>query len=427
MPKGKPNPVFDAGVNDLKSHWDWSGDSDPTEDQVSRPSSAPPRMSVLAAMKIPYLRRLEAGGNAHVHKTPLLTLNLSSHSFLDSTLKDDLSSYPLYTVRTIDMTTTVVRTDPWDATTRAAVVKWPKIVPTSKGKNVPDGVLVQVGGSRWKGGDSFLKPTTSKTGPRKFNLPHYSHSLKWRKHGTEYWCTTSSVKGPIAIFDPAIETIPGRLIVFETLYDKYETGPMLAHHGVSLFLLDYLLITAILLVTDIQEWMLVQSPSSNNPSDDPNSNAGLRWRKIAHGEPLFPKISQVMTQSTTHCDFDLNPTPPAQERMAKSVHNDLLFPFHHASTSRLSFSSCSEDEEGDHHPFSGITRNRTFSPSAESCLLPLSNKSAPSHTHLDPSFHLNEDVSPVPHLPCQLPDQARPVSPASTSSRRLRELPVPPP
>lgn len=155
MPKGNTIPLLDAGVKD-------KGQSNPTGEQPCPPRSLP-RMSVFAAVKIPYLRRLEGGDGAYTHKTPLLTLRLSSHSFLDSTLKDDLSPFPLYTIKTAIMTTSIVRADPWDARTKTADIKWPKIVPTkSKGKNVPDGVLVQLKGSRWKGGDSFLKPSASK-------------------------------------------------------------------------------------------------------------------------------------------------------------------------------------------------------------------------------------------------------------------------
>jgi hypothetical protein len=121
-----------------------------------------PRMSVLTSVKFPSLRRSEAECSLHTtHKTPLLTLKLSSHSFLDCTLNDESSS-PFYTVRTIDSTTTILRADPWDASIRTADIKWPKIVPAkTKGKNSPDGVLVQLAGSRWKGGDSFLKQSTS--------------------------------------------------------------------------------------------------------------------------------------------------------------------------------------------------------------------------------------------------------------------------
>jgi hypothetical protein len=61
------------------------------------------------------------------------------------------------------VTTTIVRADPWEANIKTADIRWPKIMPAkSKGKNPPDGVLVRLKGSRWKGGDSFLQHSASK-------------------------------------------------------------------------------------------------------------------------------------------------------------------------------------------------------------------------------------------------------------------------
>lgn len=204
---------------------------------------------------------------------------------------------------------------------------------------------------------------------------------------------------------------------------------MLVHQGVSIFLLDYLLLTLILLVTDVQEWMVVQSSghSSPSPTNDPNPNAGLQWRKIAHGEPLFPKLSPAVTQYATPGGFDCNPaTPTSQERMAKIVHGDPLYPHvQHASTSRLSFSSDSEAEGSGHRSFLDITRTR--SPSPIESFHPPSNMSAPSRTHLDPSFDLDHDALTFSPSSSQHPSQARSIPPVPTRPRLPRELPAPPP
>ncbi len=162
MPQENATPLPDASVKDKGQSGSNTGGT-----QVSgfprAPLRTPPRMSVLAAIKLPYLRRLEIGPTAYTHKAPLLTLKLSSHSFLDSALKDDLSSRPLYTIQTVGVTTTIIRADPWDGSTKTADIKWPKVLPAKrKGKNVPDYVLVQLKGSRWKGSESFLKPSTSR-------------------------------------------------------------------------------------------------------------------------------------------------------------------------------------------------------------------------------------------------------------------------
>ncbi|KXN90788.1 hypothetical protein AN958_03442 [Leucoagaricus sp. SymC.cos] len=385
-------------------------------------------MSVLASVKLPSLRRSDPGdAQCTTHKSPLLTLKLSSHSFLDCTLKDDSSTRPFYTIRTNGMTTTIVRADPWTQSTKTADIKWPKTVPgKNKGKDIPDGILVQLQDSRWKGGDSFLKPSTSKNGSRKFNLPHYSHSLKWQKQGMAYWCTSSPVKGPIAVFDPPVDNLPGRLTVYETLHDKHEASPMLVYQGVSIFLLDYLLVTVILLVTDLQEWMLVQTPSSSaTPSNDAQQpNTGLQWRKIAHGEPLFRRRSPATTHRSPPGSFDDGPvTPTSQEQLAKIVHGDPLYPrLRPSAKSVLSFSS--ESEEGDSGSHLEVPFTRSPSPAAESSQP--NSLSVSSHTYIDALFYHDQELPPVPPLPSRYTGQARPSSPASTSSRVARDLPMTP-
>lgn len=157
MPQGTVAFQPDASTKD-KTH------SRSTKGEANSGSArAPPRMSVLATIRLPSLRRLEGGSSALTHKSPLLILKLSSHSFLDSTLKDDLSSFPLYTIRTVGVTTTITRADPWDKSIKTADIKWPRVLPAKrKGKTVAEYVLVQLKGSRWKGSESFLKPSTSR-------------------------------------------------------------------------------------------------------------------------------------------------------------------------------------------------------------------------------------------------------------------------
>ncbi|KAF5351777.1 hypothetical protein D9756_007756 [Leucocoprinus leucothites] len=423
MPRAPVFPSADVGGNDSGPHF--RSVSSPERSRSTRL----PGMSVLASVKLPYLRRPgPEEAPSTTHKTPLLTLKLSSHSFLDCTLKDDVSTSPLYTIRTVGMTTTIMRADPWQESIRTADIKWPKIIPPKgKGKGTPDGVLVQLKGSRWKGGDSFLKPSTSKSGSRKFKIPYLSHSMKWQKQGTAYWCTTSPMKGPIAVFDPPVDHLPGRLTIYETLHDKYDTSPMLVHQGVSIFLLDYLLVTTILLVTDLQEWMLVQSASSSTASTtDQPPNTSLQWRKIAHGEPLFPKLPPAIAHHSTDGLNKSPATPTSQEQMAKIVHGDPLYPrIKPGSKSVFSFSSYSDEGE-DNGSDSGDVRTGSPSPSAESSLDPVSNNSsAPPHTYIDPSFYLEHGVPPIPPLPSHYTGQTS-LSQSSVGSRsaRVQELPV---
>ncbi|KAF5386250.1 hypothetical protein D9615_002634 [Tricholomella constricta] len=409
------------------------------------------RTSVLSSV-VPYLRRMDGDDSPAHHKQPLLTLKLSSSTFLDSFVTDDVTEQPLYTIRTVGITTTIKRADPWDGDTRTAEIKWPKTAP-AKGKGISDGVLIQMRGLRWKGSETLLKRGSILSGPRKFNIPNYSQNLKWRRVGNSYWCTTAAVKGPIAILDPAVDSLPPRLNVFETLHDKYDARPMLVHHGVSILLLDYLLVTALFLVTDVQDWMLVKKfedivipignpdnlPGMSPPKSAPGniSTSNLQWRKIMYGEPLFPKRSSHSSMSSGSTTPDvLTPTPLSAEQMAKVAYGHPLYPTLRSSSPAPSTSG---SEDTSDHMFFSPTLTRPTSPSAESIFYPLSRGSAPSHTYLDPSFYNENDIPPVPPIPVRFStsptsnrnSRSRPSSSHSTSSRnggtrRLPELPVPP-
>lgn len=92
------------------------------------------------------------------HKTPLLTLKLSSPSFLDSDINDDFSQHLLYSIRTVGITTTILRSDPWDGAIQTAEVKWPQVVPFKGKAKDPHGVLIRMNGARWMGGENLLRP-----------------------------------------------------------------------------------------------------------------------------------------------------------------------------------------------------------------------------------------------------------------------------
>lgn len=94
------------------------------------------------------------------------------------------------------------------------------------------------------------------------------------------------------------DTAP-RLKVFETLSSFHRSVPRLDHAGISLFLLDHLFITALLLVTEPEDWMtLARNPSSldGRPAGAPFGTAfttrasARQWRKIMYGEPMYPSL-----------------------------------------------------------------------------------------------------------------------------------------
>ena len=118
-------------------------------------------LPVLQSSIFPYLRKLDIRDdippNKHQQKKPLLTLKLSSTSFLDTHVYDGLSNDPLYKVKTVDMCTTLVRFDPWDGSTKIAQVRWPRLVPLKgKGKENVQSVTIRMN-NHIKPVESFLR------------------------------------------------------------------------------------------------------------------------------------------------------------------------------------------------------------------------------------------------------------------------------
>ena len=112
----------------------------------------------------PYLRKLdirdELSSPKPQQKKALLTLKLSSTSFLDTDVNDGLSNDPLYKFKTIDMCTTLMRYDPWDGSTKIAEIRWPRQTPVkAKGKENMQDVFIRMNGHT-KPVESFLKFVT---------------------------------------------------------------------------------------------------------------------------------------------------------------------------------------------------------------------------------------------------------------------------
>ncbi|GAW10637.1 hypothetical protein LENED_012926 [Lentinula edodes] len=312
------------------------------------------RASVLPSVVLPYLRRLDLGDTSGLPlKDPMLVLKLSSQSFLDSDIKDDISRVPLLNSE------------------RPAQVQDSRIF-------------------------TFFE-----------------------MEGCRIVLLAASAKGPIAILERGAETMPPIIKVFETLHDKYDTRPMLVHQGVSILLLDYVMVTALLLTTDIQEWMVVQKhdgevnhelPPEVSGSDDfgprsapPASTSALQWRKVLYGVPLYPK-RQSSASTASHVRF-----PGNLNQIAKIVNGEPMYPSLYRESSSIDFSS-SESESDQETESEDIldtrvqpssTPSRAPSPSAESVLYPLTTASAPSHTYLDPSFYNEYGIPPVPPLPAE--------------------------
>ncbi|THU85703.1 hypothetical protein K435DRAFT_869027 [Dendrothele bispora CBS 962.96] len=426
--KDAPSPTPASPRRDLHHH--------PHPHYHSR-HERPARSSVVPSV-LPYLRRLDVTDDmSPPHKPPLLTLKLSSPSFLNTTVKDDLSRTPLYLISTDDSTTTITRSDPWDGPTKAAQIRWSQSSKSKgKGRDV-DGVQLTIRDGRWKPVDEFLRTGSVLSSPSKFKIPGYSHTLKWKAVGTSYWCLAASAKGPIAVLEPSVDSMPARLKVFETLHDKYDVRPMLVHHGVSILLLDYLLVSALLLVKDVREGSSVDLHSVHTSPVPAQS----QWKRLLHGETFFPKRASSLSSPSM---LNLKNQTSAQQ-LAKIIHGDPIHPTlrtpspDFSDSDNESESELETDPESEPEAVTGLrirapaVSSRAPSPSAESVFYPLTPASAPSHTYLDPSFYV-PPVPPVPQIPAQYAssNSSRGQSPSlpsasSSGSRRIRELPPPPP
>ncbi|KIY50392.1 hypothetical protein FISHEDRAFT_71994 [Fistulina hepatica ATCC 64428] len=303
-------------------------------------------------------------------RPPLLTLRLSSPSFLDAVVHDTRTGRPVYTIETMDTLTTITRSDPLQGPLSTAEIRWTRPSVSAKGKAKEGAVRVQMQDlpeqradaflqthSRLSVSHKFLPSSAQNAGPtHKFYIPGYRNALRWKHHLNAYACTAASSDEPIAILESVDRSEPGRpikpaqLTVYRTLQDKYDTRSPSVHSGVLVLLLDHLLVTALLLSTDPQEWMAVQkydgqsllsrtslprSPTAPDTltagSDGSISCASAyvvepgkscttldaaslsasteQWRKIMYGEPLFPKLLSTAAndQSPTPSSLDGSP------------------------------------------------------------------------------------------------------------------------
>lgn len=63
-------------------------------------------------------------------------------------------------IKTQGTSTVITRSDPREGTFRTAEIKWPMHVPAKETVRAPTGILVQVRGGRWEGGEALLRSGT---------------------------------------------------------------------------------------------------------------------------------------------------------------------------------------------------------------------------------------------------------------------------
>ena len=191
----------------------------------SRPSATPdPQPSTSAVF--PSLRKLDLSADQS-HESPLLTLNLTTPSFLDAVVKDEFSESPLYIIETRQDRTGIYRCEA-ENTTNVAKVQWPSRSKMISANAVAlSGISIQIHGGKWRPAEEFLKfgslftyvspflwispvslPSVAEchgkpslSSSRKFQIPIHPRSLKWKRVGGSY-TVRSFHSPPIPFADP---------------------------------------------------------------------------------------------------------------------------------------------------------------------------------------------------------------------------------
>ncbi|KAH9892672.1 hypothetical protein C8Q73DRAFT_67873 [Cubamyces lactineus] len=309
---------------------------------------------------------------------PLLVLKLSGSSFLDTIIRDDKTKDPLYILETARELTSIYRLDhPRDEPVKAATVQWPLHPVRIKGKT---GRSIQFGNGSWREAEDLLKTgPLGSTAIRKFSIPHYPNSLKWKLiPGNCFCCVTSAVKGPVAVLDAATLSAPPRLKVYHPLIERDVARSQDNYKGVPTVFLDYLVVTSLLLVTDVQEW-LDRPREARIPGS--SSYTVQRWLALIHHrpppqEPDHPTVDLSLTVPSTPPHSATFPSPGA---------------FWETQSGVTSFSGTGSNGSGSGASYSG----EPFTPTTPATPA-TSAASANSSTFFSRPL---EDVPPVPPVP----------------------------
>jgi hypothetical protein len=197
-------------------------------------------------------------------------------------------------------------------------------------------------------------------------------------------CTTETVRGPVAILEPGIQRAPPQVKILDPLFRLGTSRPQRMHNGLALSLLDFLLVTAMILITPNDEWTNVTRP---NPSDSV-ADSGHTSHTHSSSDPRAPLLHD-------------SEASPEIERWRSSI-----VP---ARVTEETQSQCGESSDGS---LSRATSRLSFH---------ADNQSAAQHaTYLPGQCVFSTPSSSSHSLPSQTPTSSQLVR------RRTRELPVPP-
>jgi hypothetical protein len=263
-------------------------------------------------------------------------------------------------------------------------------------------------------------------------------------------CTTETVRGPVAILEPGIQRAPPQVKILDPLFRLGTSRPQRMHNGLALSLLDFLLVTAMILITPNDEWTNVTRP---NPSDSvadsgqtSHSSSDPR-APLLHSSEASPEIerwrssivpARVTEETQSQCgEGSDGSSSRATSRL--SFHADNQSAAQHATylPGQCVFSTPSSSSHSlpSQAPTSSqLVRRRTRELPAPPMLPsfghnPPSASSIVSHvSYLPHGQHSQEEPPPIPPLPTTFPahphDSRRPFTSPTVSSHRVMESPT---
>lgn len=137
---------------------------------------------------------------------------------------------------------------------------------------------------------------------RKFNIPGLDRSLKWRRTGSQggWECTSPTTSTPVATFEPANLTSPAKIKIYCTDIVPPQRNLRVAKvNGVCTLLMDYIVLTTLLLLTNKDDWKMLavsRSASVSVGSNSPSSSSPV--------SPISPITPFSANQSPSMPTYD---------------------------------------------------------------------------------------------------------------------------
>ena len=149
-----------------------------------------------------------------------------------------------------------------------------------------------------------------------------------------FQCTTETVRGPVAILEPAMQRAPPQLKILDPLFRVGSSRPQRMHNGLALSLLDFLLVTAMILLTPNDEWTNV---TRTNPSESVADSGHTSYNTFSSSsDPLGPLLHNT-SEATPEIELWRSGIPARVMEEDQSQGGESSDSSSSRATSRLSF------------------------------------------------------------------------------------------